>query len=51
MNPLQADARLTASQLLRHFDITTMNAQKPLKSTCYGLFYVEDFEVRVTARA
>ncbi|KAL6713086.1 hypothetical protein ACLMJK_009207 [Lecanora helva] len=37
-------------ELLSHFDITTINPQTPWKSTCYGIFYLEDFNVRVASR-
>ena len=48
---LALDSRLNiyiVLQLLRNFDITTINPLSPWKSTCYGLFFQEDFNVRIS---
>ncbi|MCJ1258853.1 hypothetical protein MMC24_006687 [Lignoscripta atroalba] len=37
-------------ELLRRFDIATSNPIKPWKSTCYGIFFQEDFNVRIVRR-
>ncbi|KAL9121435.1 MAG: hypothetical protein Q9187_002005 [Circinaria calcarea] len=37
-------------ELLRQFDISTINPTRPWKSTCYGIFFQEDFNVRITRR-
>ena len=45
-----ADTRLLFMQLLRRFDITTVNPAKPWTSTCYGIFFQRDFNVRISRR-
>lgn len=37
-------------ELLRYFDITSIDPHHPWKSTCYGLFFQDDFNVRITRR-
>ena len=38
-------------QMFRHFDISTTNPFQPWKSACWGLFFQQDFKVRVSRRA
>ncbi|KAB8342828.1 hypothetical protein FH972_022426 [Carpinus fangiana] len=37
-------------ELLRRFDIETIDPLKPWKSTCYGIFFQHEFNVRITRR-
>ncbi|MCJ1433379.1 hypothetical protein MMC27_002739 [Xylographa pallens] len=37
-------------ELLRHFNIATADPHRPWKSRCYGIFFQENFNIRVTPR-
>uniref|UniRef100_A0A093VCR3 Pisatin demethylase n=1 Tax=Talaromyces marneffei PM1 TaxID=1077442 RepID=A0A093VCR3_TALMA len=37
-------------ELLRRFDISVVNPHRPWKSTCYGIFFQKEFNVRITER-
>ena len=48
--PASRPSNANRAQLLRRFDIATSNPIKPWKSTCYGIFFQEDFNVRIVRR-